>query len=292
MSPTPHPAAPEPARPGIAPQPGQLFAGRYVVLAVLGHGETGRVYHALDREGNREVALKVFAPEGLLEAASAGVLIREDLRLALSVDHPNVVRTFGLGEEGEVRFLAMEYLPGVTLREVIDRSGAVALDVGLRIARQLCRGVSAVHEAGILHRDIKPRNIMVLPSGIVKLMDFGIARPTEGADPAGDAGATVGTPYYMSPEQVRGQELDVRSDLYAIGVVFYEMFTGVRPIEGPDPAEVMRGHAEIEPTPVSKLRPDLPAILTRVLMACLSKNRDRRPASAHDLYGALTRPWA
>jgi serine/threonine-protein kinase len=273
------------------PQRGQLFAGRYLILAVLGQGGTGRVYHALDRERSQEVALKVLAPETPDDGVSAGRPLREDLDLALRIRHPNVVRTLGLGEEGGLRFLAMEYVPGTTLREVIDRGGAVPLDVGLRIARQLCQGVSAVHDAGILHRDIKPTNIMVLPSGILKLMDFGIARAATGVNLDGETDATVGTPYYMSPEQVRGLPLDARSDLYAVGVVLYEMFTGVRPIEGRDPPEVMRGHAELEPTPASRLRPDLPALLTCALMDCLSKNRDRRPASAHELYGALTRPW-
>ena len=156
------------------------------------------------------------------------------------------MRTHDLGEVEGVRFLTMEYVPGTTLRDILDRRGAVALSPGLQIAKQLCRGLAAVHEAGIVHRDIKPPNIMVLPNGVVKLMDFGIARAAGGEDP-GD-GSTVGTPYYMSPEQARGEAVDERSDIYSVGVVLYEMFSGTRPIEGREPAEVMRHHVSYEPT--------------------------------------------
>jgi serine/threonine-protein kinase len=183
----------------------------------------------------------------------------------------------------------MEYAPGTTLREVIDQRGAVSLAPGLRIAKQLCRGLAAVHEAGILHRDVKPPNIMVLPNGVVKLMDFGIARPSEGIDPASELGQTVGTPYYMSPEQARGLALDERSDVYAVGVVLYELFTGTRPIEGRDPIEVMKAHVAASPPPPASLRPDLPELLDRIVMSCLAKSPERRPPSANDLYGALMR---
>ena len=282
-------APPEPSRPGAGPRVGQIFANRYVVLSILGKGGMGRVYRALDRELDDEIALKVLTPDACGEAVLAVPALRQEIRLARKITHPNVVRTHDLGEVDGLRFLTMEYVPGTTLREVIDRRGALALGPGLQIAKQLCRGLGAVHEAGIIHRDIKPPNIMVLPNGVVKLMDFGIARPTEGIDPTGEAGHTVGTPYYMSPEQVRGLALDARSDIYAVGVVLYELFTGTRPIEGRDPLEVMRGHATVVPTPPSALRPDLPDLLDRLVVACLAKSPDRRPPSANDVYGALMR---
>ena len=144
----------------------------------------GTVYRALDRELDDEVAVKVLLPEAFDEGTTVGVTLKQEIRLARKITHRNVVRTHDLGEADGLRFLTMEYVPGTTLRDILDRKGALALSPGLQIAKQLCRGLAAVHEAGIIHRDIKPPNIMVLPNGLVKLMDFGIARTAEGADPA------------------------------------------------------------------------------------------------------------
>lgn len=269
------------------PRVGELFANRYDVLSTLGRGGMGSVYRALDRELEDEVALKVLTPEAFDEGTLAVQTLKQEIRLARKITHANVVRTHDLGEADGVRFLTMEYVPGTTLREVVDRRGAVAIAVGLQIAKQLCRGLGAVHDAGIIHRDIKPQNIMVLPNGVVKLMDFGIARTTEGADPSAQEGQTVGTPYYMSPEQARGATLDARSDLYSVAVVLFELFTAARPFEGKDPMEVMKKHVMAEPTRPRQLRPDLPEALEKILLACLAKDPNRRPSSAGDLYGAL-----
>jgi serine/threonine-protein kinase len=277
------------ARAFAGPRAGTLFAGRYEILGTLGKGGMGTVYRALDRELDDEVAVKVLQPEAFDEGATVGQTLKQEIRLARKITHRNVVRTHDLGEADGLRFLTMEYVPGTTLRDILDKKGALALAPGLQIAKQLCRGLAAVHEAGIIHRDIKPPNIMVLPNGVVKLMDFGIARTAEGADPATQGGDTVGTPYYMSPEQARGRELDARSDIYAVGVVLYELFAGKRPIEGRDPGEVMRKHVSFEPKPITALRPDLPDLLERVLMSCLAKDPAQRPPTANDLYGALQR---
>ena len=284
------PAAPDAAARAFAgPRTGTVFAGRYQILGTLGKGGMGTVYRALDRELDDEVAVKVLLPEAFDEGTTIGVTLKQEIRLARKITHRNVVRTHDLGEADGLRFLTMEYVPGTTLRDILDRKGALALSPGLQIAKQLCRGLAAVHEAGIIHRDIKPPNIMVLPNGLVKLMDFGIARTAEGTDPASQDDRTVGTPYYMSPEQAVGRELDARSDIYSVGVVLYELFSGRRPIEGRDPGELMRRHVSFEPKPVTMLRPDLPDILARVLMACLAKNPAQRPPTANDLYGALQR---
>jgi serine/threonine-protein kinase len=271
------------------PSVGALFSGRYRILSVLGKGGMGAVYRALDQELDDEIALKVLMPEAFDESSLAVQTLKQEIRLARKITHKNVVRTHDLGEADGVRFLTMEYVPGTTLREVIDRRGAVEAGVGLQIAKQLCRGLSAVHNAGIIHRDIKPPNIMVLPNGVVKLMDFGIARLSEGVDPDSLAGQTVGTPFYMSPEQAQGRDLDVRSDIYSVGVVLYELFTGVRPIEGRNASEVMRRHVSTEPERPTKRRPEMPEALEPILMACLSKKPDERPACASDLHGALMR---
>ena len=280
-------AAARPAARG--PRIGATFAGRYDVLEVLGRGGMGAVYQVLDRELDEEVALKVLTPEAFLEGTQAVQTLKQEIRLARKITHPNVVRTHDLGEADGIRFLTMEYVPGTTLRELLDRRGAVALAPGLQIAKQLCRGLAAVHEAGIIHRDIKPQNIMVLPNGVVKLMDFGIASAAGGADPAALDGQTVGTPFYMSPEQALGRELDARSDLYTVGVVLFELFSGQRPFPGKDAADVMKKHVSADPPRLSALRPEVPDYLDRVVSACLSKRPERRPASASDLYAALTR---
>ena len=224
----------------------------------------GSVYQVLDRELDEEVALKVLTPEAFAEGTQAVQTLKQEIRLARKITHPNVVRTHDLGEADGLRFLTMEYVPGTTLRELLDRRGAVALAPGLQIAKQLCRGLTAIHEAGIIHRDIKPQNIMVLPNGVVKVMDFGIARTAEGSDHPSLEGQTVGTPYYMSPEQALGRDLDARSDLYTVGVVLFELFTGQRPFLGKEAAEVMHKHVSAEPPRPTSLRPDLPDYLERL----------------------------
>lgn len=271
------------------PKAGSTFAGRYDVLDVLGRGGMGSVFHVLDRELDEEVALKVLTPESFAEGTQAVQTLRQEIRLARKITHPNVVRTHDLGEAQGIRFLTMEYVPGTTLREVLDRRGLLSLAPGLQIAKQLCRGLGAVHDAGIIHRDIKPQNIMVLPNGVVKLMDFGIARTAGGTDASSLDGQTVGTPYYMSPEQAMGLALDARSDLYTTGVVLFELFTGQRPFPGGEAAEVMRRHVSSEPPRPSSLRPDIPEYLERIVLACLAKRPERRPAGAAELYGALKR---
>jgi serine/threonine-protein kinase len=277
------------ARASGGPRIGTTFAGRYDVLGILGRGGMGAVYQALDRELDEEIALKVLTPEAFAEGTQAVQTLRQEIRLARKITHPNGVRTHDLGESDGIRFLTMEFVPGTTLREVLDRRGALALAPGLQIAKQLCRGLAAVHEAGIIHRDIKPQNIMVLPNGVGKLMDFGIARTADGADVASSDGQTVGTPYYMSPEQAMGRPMDARSDLYTVGVVLFELFTGQRPFPGKEAAEVMHKHVAAEPPRPSSLRPDLPDHLERVVLSCLAKRPERRPAAAADLYAALTR---
>jgi serine/threonine-protein kinase len=281
------PAPDAAARAFAGPRVGTVFAARYEITALLGKGGMGTVYRAIDRELEDEVALKVLLPDAFDEGSGAAQTLKQEIRLARKITHRNVVRTHDLGEAEGVRFLTMEFVPGTTLRDILDRRGVVALGPGLQIAKQLCRGLAAVHEAGIVHRDIKPPNIMVLPNGVVKLMDFGIARAAGGED-TGD-GSTVGTPYYMSPEQARGEAVDERGDIYSVGVVLYEMFAGTRPIGGATPGEVMRRHVSDEPRPLTELRPDLPALLERLVASCLAKSPDRRPPSASDLADALLR---
>ncbi|HEY8151844.1 MAG TPA: protein kinase [Vicinamibacteria bacterium] len=269
--------------PTSGPVLGHLFAQRYEIRGLVGRGGMGAVYRALDRELDEEVALKV------LEKSAAGGTpgeqqLRREIKLARTITHANVVRAYDFGEAEGVRFFTMEYVAGATLRELLDEEGRLALTPALQIAKQVCRGLGAVHRAGIVHGDLKPANIVVMTGGVAKLTDFGVARARR------QAGTPfAGTPPYMSPEQVRGAEMDERSDLYSAGVLMFEMFTGRRPFDASDPFEVMRLHLEEVPPNPRTLQPTLPELLAETIVACLSKAKADRPATAADLDRLLMR---
>jgi eukaryotic-like serine/threonine-protein kinase len=265
--------------------PGRLFAKRYQVLSILGQGGMGTVFRVRDRELEEDVALKVLRAEVLGEGAQAVQALKQEIRVARMITHPNVVRVHDLGESDSVRFLTMEYVAGTTLGELLDRLGPLDLAPGLQIAKQICRGLTAVHQAGVVHGDLKPRNIMVMANGVVKLMDFGVAHSLHMGPHALDGGS----PHYMSPEQVRGGEVDARCDLYAAGVTLYEMFTGRRPFEADDMDTLLRMHLNEAPVPPRRHRPDMPEALESAVLACLEKSRIKRTPSAADLERALLR---
>jgi serine/threonine-protein kinase len=261
-------------------QVGQLFAGRYELLSELGKGGMGVVFRARDRELDEEIALKVL--KGTADGDTAQVdRLRQEIKLARAITHPNVVRAFDFGESGGARFLTMEYVPGTTLREVIDARGGLQLTPALQIAKQVCRGLAAVHKAGIVHGDLKPQNVMVMGSGVAKLMDFGVARTRSNQAQAGVS--VIGTPLYMSPEQVKGADVDERSDIYSAGVLMYELFTGQCPFRGRNVTDLLQAHLNEAAADPRTLRPEMPAVLAEVILACLSKHRAQRQASAVDL---------
>jgi serine/threonine-protein kinase len=254
------------------------------VISLLGKGASGAVYRARDRELDDELALKVLARDG---DTSAGERARQEIRLARQITHPNVVRAYDSGESDGLRYLTMEYVPGTTLRELIDGHRGLDLTPALQVAKQICRGLAAVHKAGIVHGDLKPQNVMVMANGVAKLMDFGVARRQTAQESSGVL--VAGTPLYMSPEQAKGAELDDRSDIYSAGVVMFEMFTGEVPFRAKDAAETMAMHLN-DPAPDPRtLRPGLPEPLARIILECLSKHRLQRPASAADLDRLLMR---
>jgi serine/threonine-protein kinase len=266
--------------------PGNLFANRYEIVSVLGEGGMGSVYRTHDRELDDDVALKCLRQElGHDEATAA--LLKEEIKLARMITHVNVVRVYDVGEAEGRRFFTMEYVRGQTLRELIDRSGGgLPVTPALQIAKQVCRGLSAVHKAGIVHGDLKPQNVMVLPNGVAKLMDFGVARVRSRR---GAAQTTGGTPLYMSPEQARGAEIDDRSDIYAAGLLMFELFTGQPPFISKDLVEIVRMHQHDRPPVPRLLRPDLPDTLSRIILGCLEKSHLQRPATASDLDRLLMR---
>lgn len=275
-------AAPGAPDSGQSGRVGQIFASRYELLSELGKGGMGVVFRARDRELDEEVALKVLKGVGEGDGPQALVdRLRQEIKLARVITHPNVVRAFDFGESGGSRFLTMEYVPGTTLREVIDARGGLQITPALQIAKQVCRGLAAVHKAGIIHGDLKPQNVMVMGSGVAKLMDFGVARTRSHQEHGGVA--LTGTPLYMSPEQAKGADLDERSDIYSAGVMMYEMFTGRCPFRAREVTEILQMHLNDEPADPRTLRPEIPAALAEIILACLAKHRAQRPASATDL---------
>jgi serine/threonine-protein kinase len=264
---------------------GQTFANRYTILSALGQGGMGQVFRVKDKELDDEVALKTLKADA--HDANLTERLRQEIKLARLITHPNVVRVHDFGESDGTRFLTMEYVPGTTLREMLDVGRRLEITPALQIAKQVCRGLAAVHKAGIIHGDLKPQNVMVMGNGVVKLMDFGVARERRREEQV--AGTSAGTPLYMSPEQARGGELDERSDIYSAGVVMFELFTGTCPFLDKDIYEIMRMHLNEPPPNPRQRRPDLPEALGQLILTCLAKSRLQRPATAADLDRLLMR---
>jgi serine/threonine-protein kinase len=238
----------------------------------------GVVYKARDRELDELVAVKMLRP-GLWHDPSQLGRLKDELRLARKITHPNVLRTFDFDDADGLPLISMEYVRGVTLRYLLDGAGRLPYSAGLRLARQLCRGLAAAHAVGVIHRDIKPENLIVEANGNAKLMDFGIARPAMRSGPGlTAAGTLIGTPQYLAPEQLEGREVDHRADIYAAGAVFYEVFTGALPYPRGTPLEVVTHTLRDEPEPPSAKWPEIPPDLEAIILTCLAKApADRYP---------------
>lgn len=263
--------------------PGTRFGGRYQILAVLGHGGMGVVYKARDAELDELVALKTLRPAALADGGQLERL-KSEIRLARRITHPNVLRTYDFGEAGGLPYISMEYVRGMTLRFLMQQADRVPFTAALRIARQLCAGLHAVHEIGVLHRDIKPENVILEASGNAKLIDFGIARPARrDGHSLTEAGSFVGTPQYCAPEQLAGREIDRRADIYACGVLMYELFCAGLPFAGQSAVELYQAQMGGPPQPPSVLWPAIPAALEAILLRCL----ERDPAARYPDLGPL-----
>ena len=265
--------------------PGAILAQRYDILRLIGAGGMGDVYEAHDRTLGIAGALKIM--KGSSRDADARARFRSEVVLARQVRHKNVCAIHDYGTDGELDFISMELVEGQDLRHLIHEQGPLDWDRAYEVALQVCDGLAAIHEAGIIHRDLKPANLMLEPKGLVKVMDFGVAKVgTTLAESHTQTGMVVGTPEYMSPEQVRGGEIDFRSDLYAFGVVIYEMFTGRVPFHADTPVGTMLLHLE-EPVPLDPAPPRLPGPLLAVLQRALAKHTAERFASAAEMRAAL-----
>ncbi len=264
---------------------GSTFAGRYQVIEALGQGGMGNVYKVYDQEVGSKVALKLIRPEVAADPATVE-RFRNELKLARDIAHKNICRMYDLGREGDTYYITMEYVPGEDLRSMIRMSGQLDVGTAVHIAREICEGLAEAHRLGILHRDLKPGNILIDREGHVRIADFGIARSLK-ADKLTGPGAVAGTPEFMSPEQVEGRDVDQRSDLYSLGVVLYEMVTGRAPFEGETPFAVARKHVDDAPKDPRELNGRLPADLCGLILKCLEKDRGNRFQTASELGAGL-----
>jgi predicted Ser/Thr protein kinase len=263
--------------------PGTLLANRYRIVNLLGRGGMGKVYRADDLKLGQAVALK-FLPEELQREPSALHRFLDEVKLARQVSHPNVCRVYDVAEADGRHFLSMEYVDGENLASLLERIGKLPKEKSLDIARQLCAGLAAAHDAGILHRDLKPANVMLDGRGRIRITDFGLAVAAEHLE---GREAESGTPAYMAPEQLEGREATSRSDLYALGLVLYELFTGKRAFPASEPKEARRLREESTPTSPSALVEGFDPAVERAILRCLERDPSLRPSSARAVAAAL-----
>ena len=263
--------------------PGTRLGSRYRIVALLGRGGMGEVYRADDLELGQSVALK-FLPAGVASSSAELTRFRNEVRIARLISHPNVCRVFDIGEADGHVFLSMEYIDGEDLASRLRRMGRPTPDKATEIARQICFGLAAAHEAGMLHRDLKPANVMIDGRGRARITDFGLAGL---ADELARGGQFAGTPAYMAPEQIDGGRVSVRSDIYSLGLVLYELFTGKRVFDAKNIAELKRMHESGSITTPSDFARDIDPAVERLILHCLERDPDSRPPSAYAVLGAL-----
>jgi len=256
--------------------------GPYIVRQELGRGGMGVVYLADDTRLSRRVALKAIAPE-LGRDSGRRERLRHEARAAAAISHPGIATVYALEEIGDSLYLAYEYVPGEPLRALLA-SGPLSVAQVVTVGAQLARALAAAHMGGVIHRDIKPENIMRTPSGVIKILDFGLARMESAASPGiTQAGLVVGTPAYMAPEQVLGQNVDFRTDLFAFGLVIYELASGANPFAANTVTETFARIVEVDPPPLSKIQPQSLPELDRIVSTCLRKDPAERYQSTQDL---------
>src|SRR5688572_3323685 len=263
--------------------PGTMLAGRYRIVGLLGRGGMGEVYRAEDLKLGQPVALKFLSKE-VTDHADRLARFHQEVRLARQVSHPNVCRVHDIAETGGQHFLSMEYIDGEDLASLLRRIGRLPSDKALELARQLCAGLAAAHDRNVLHRDLKPANVLIDGRGRAHLADFGLANLT---DERRETREVAGTPGYMAPEQLEGREVTTRTDVYALGLVLYEMFTGKRALTVT--GALLGGRAQNGALPASPSThiPDLDPAIERVILRCLERDPARRPPSAIAVAAAL-----
>ncbi len=267
------------------PRPAVALSTRYELLGELGAGGMGIVYKARDRETGDLVALKVLRPEVAADAEGMA-RFKHELRVTRRITHKNVCRIHEFSRTEDSAFISMELVEGESLRQILARFGSMTPKKGVQIAQQICAGLREAHSQGIIHRDLKPENVMIDQAGNVKLMDFGIARSNLGLS-ATAAGVVIGTPAYMSPEQVQGKTADARSDIYSLGLILYEMFTGTQAFRGKTTVEIVFKQLKDSPPPPRQVEPTLPLHIELAIVRCIEKDPDARFESVDELEAAL-----
>ncbi len=285
------PSGPPPPRPSgsgwqlPALLPGMMLGGRYEILQTIGEGGMGAVYKAKDRELDRFVALKVIRPE-LASDPSILARFKQELLLAHQVTHRNVIRIYDLGEAEGVKFITMEFIEGKDLRSLIREKKKFAPEEAVDVIQQVCQALHAAHSVGVIHRDLKPQNIMQDSSGRILVMDFGLARTLEGKGMT-QTGALVGTMEYMSPEQALGKDLDQRSDIFALGLILYEMLTGKTPFQAESALASLIKRTQERAIPVSDVDAQIPGALSGIVSKCLERDLNQRYESASAILADL-----
>src|SRR3984957_11190271 len=282
FTPTPHPPR---VRTTTKLQPGDVIGGRSEILELLGEGGMGAVYKASDRELNRFVALKLIRSD---LASNPAILARfkQELLTAHQVTHKNVIRIYDLAEADDVKFITMEFIEGCDLRRLLQDQGKLPPERAVEIIRQICLALDAAHSAGVIHRDLKPQNVMCDKTGRILVMDFGLARSIESKGMT-QTGALMGTIEYMSPEQSMGKPLDQRSDLFAIGLIFYELLTNETPYKSESAMGSLLLRNQTRAIPASELDASVPKGLSDIVGKCLERDLDLRYQSAQEILADL-----
>ncbi|HSN69760.1 MAG TPA: serine/threonine-protein kinase, partial [Thermoanaerobaculia bacterium] len=263
--------------------PGSMLGDRYRIVALLGKGGMGEVYRAEDIRLGQQVALK-FLPRPFASDSDKLRRLYDEVRLGRQVSHPNVCRMYDVADVEGHHFIAMEYIDGEDLASLLRRIGRLPHDKALELARDLCAGLAAAHGLGIIHRDLKPANVMIDGRGDARITDFGLAALAEDLEQRREI---AGTPAYMAPEQLSGGEVTQKTDLYALGLIFYEMFTGKRLFQGETLGEVVSAHSSSSAQSISRETSALDPAIQRVIIRCLEPDPAKRPASIHSVIAAL-----
>jgi serine/threonine protein kinase len=266
---------------------GTVLGGRYSIIEKIGEGGMAQVYKAQCTLLDRTVAVKVLRPQYASDEEFVARFLRE-AQAAARLSHPNVVNVYDVGKEGDTHYIVMEYVPGQTLKQVIARHAPLAVGQAINIAEQILLALKHAHSRGIIHRDVKPHNILITQDGRVKVTDFGIARAAS-ASGLTETGIVLGSVHYFSPEQAKGQTVGIQSDLYSLGIILYEMLTGRLPFQGDSPIAVALKQIQQEPVPPHKYNSSLPGWLEGIILKAMHKEPQERYSSAEEMLGDLRR---